>query len=71
MKRKIRNSFFFIISVIGLQQITHLLGEIFRNEQEIILGRDMDPSVFFYTESGEALRAEKTVRNKLVDLRKD
>ena len=68
MKRKIRNSIFFITAVIGLQQVTHLLGEKFKDEQQIILSRDMDPSVFFYTESDEALRAEKKVR-KLVDLR--
>ena len=65
MRRKIRNSLFFFIAVIGLQQGTHLLGEKFSNEREIIQSQNLDPSVFFYTESKEALKAEKVVREKV------
>ena len=66
MKRKLRNGLFFAMAVIGLQQVSHLLGEKFGDEREIIQSREIDPSAFFYTESEEALRAEKAVRDKLV-----
>lgn len=58
----------FILGMVLIQQGVSWLGGHFspyREQQEIILRHGMDPSVFFYTESEQALKAEKQVRKKV------
>gem|GEM_PF-2730477 len=55
----------FVLSVFGLQQLAAHLGNAFHSEKEIIQQLNIDPAVFFYTESDLALEAEKNIRNKI------
>lgn len=71
MKKRLVGILIFVGGMVLLQQMAVLLGEYqptFRAQKELIINRDMDPSIFFYTESEEALKAEKQVRSKMEQL---
>lgn len=68
MRRKLRNTVIFILCLVGLQQGLSWLSAYhiaFGAQKAMILERDMDPAVFFYTESEQALEAEKVLRKRL------
>lgn len=68
MRRKLRNSVVFFLCLVGLQQGLFWAGQqqsAFRIQKELILEKDIDPAVFFYTESEQALKAEKKLRSSL------
>lgn len=71
MKKRLVGILIFVGGMVLLQQMAVLLGEhqpTFRAQKELIINRDMDPAIFFYTESEEALKAEKQVRSKMEQL---
>lgn len=69
MKRQLRNCIVLLVLIVGLQQIGYWLGtyqSTFKAQKEIMVREDIDPSVFFYTESKQALQAEKKIRKDLM-----
>lgn len=64
--RRFAKILLFLLALIALQQLISTISHILLKEQrQIIETRDLDPAVFFYTESDEALRAEKQVRQSI------
>lgn len=52
--------------VVLLQVVINQLNKsAFKSQKQIIESKDIDPSVFFYTESEQALKAEKVIRNRI------
>ncbi|MFY0601116.1 MAG: hypothetical protein JXR03_15675 [Cyclobacteriaceae bacterium] len=68
MKNRIRRTLLFVAAIVAVQQLSYWLGNLqpsFKSQKEMILARDMEPALLFYTESEHALEAEKEVRNSL------
>ncbi len=68
MKRIIRNTTFFVVAVLILQFLSVWAGDqlpVFKSQKVMMKERDIDPSAFFYTESKEALAAEKKIREAI------
>ena len=56
----------FIGMVMLLQVSLNQLGQTtLKHEKSIIESKDIDPAVFFYTKSEQALKAEKAVRKRV------
>lgn len=69
MKRKCLGVLGLLLALAGLQQGLHRLCRIppLDRQMELIRRRDFQPAAFFYTESPDAMRAEKSVRVKLAN----
>ncbi|MEQ8470707.1 MAG: hypothetical protein RIC35_05955 [Marinoscillum sp.] len=68
MKRKFSYTILFLVGIVGLRQsivVTRKLSPTLSDQTKMINERNIDPAVIFYTESNEALRAEKEVRKKV------
>ncbi|MEQ9302980.1 MAG: hypothetical protein RJQ14_03625 [Marinoscillum sp.] len=68
MKRKLISSVLFMLIIFGLQQSLVRINKssaTLNQQIDMIKKRDLDPAMLFYTESDEAMRAEKEVRQKI------
>lgn len=64
--KKLAKTVVFMSAIILLQQGILFLGRTtYKYEKQVIEQNNMEPSVFFYTESEHALEAEKTVRESV------
>lgn len=65
MKKQLRNTALFLLGLAVAQQgVSRISAALFYRQQEIVIQKEIDPSVFFYTESKHALKAEKKLREK-------
>ena len=56
----------FVGMVVLLQVVINQLNKsAFKSQKQIIESKDIDPAVFFYTESEQALKAEKVIRKRI------
>lgn len=65
MKRLLKTILFFVAILILQQGIHHSSQFFFEEERNVIDTNNMEPSLFFYTDSEHALNAEKKVRNQI------
>lgn len=68
MNRKVIKVLVFSGLILLLQQVSVWTAELipaFGEQKRIIEQKDLDPAVFFYTESEAALQAEKTIRQRI------
>ena len=62
MKRLLKVVLFVIIILVLQQGIHYTSLHFFQEEREVIDTNNMDPALFFYTDSEHAMTAEKEVR---------
>lgn len=68
MTRKIRFIVLFVLSMVALQQMLAVVNKsvpTVKAQINLIKTENIDPSVMFYTESKQVLKAEKEVRKSL------
>ncbi|MBR08334.1 MAG: hypothetical protein CMP48_11750 [Rickettsiales bacterium] len=65
MKKLLKISVFITGVVLLQQSLEHLGNRAFRIQKELIDQQNLEPAVFFYTDSEQALEAEKLVRNQI------
>lgn len=59
----------FVAALIGVQQGLRWAGQtgVLSRQSDLLKRQDLEPAAFFYTETPQALRAEKTVRRIFAD----